>query len=247
MTTIDGRGDHHDRIGLYSERGRSLPAVSLMATDANSEIVLAIGEWAEGHQIDGRTLAETFTAIRIALPDGTTIEVSGRQTQPWERPGDHRDQSVEMWEDPWHELWHDAAEHMKVTGEWIHPETRMTTGDPYCLAQYGGTIYIGCADLEDPSAPRRFDPTKDPVFNDIGVIAFPVHADGFIPEMIESGFSSADAGRICGATAVLAAAAHETIEHQALVRPEMNPHRAKISMEITFDTATGPYIMGVPV
>ena len=133
----------------------------------------------------------------------------------------------------WHPAWQELAEHWHLDGPWLHPETRYEI-DPLRMSSDASCLLIGCVDREDPSLPRRYDPTLFPMTHDIGVIAFCLNPHRAL-ELYHAGYDAATAMLMCAGTAVAAAAVHEALETFQVEcgTPVLDPHSADVEATVT--------------
>lgn len=100
----------------------------------------------------------------------------------------------------------------QVTGSRVHPETGDGVNDQYALGYLNGFLALECQNLDQPEQPIVQQRDKDPWFEDIGVIFFPLHAQGNAPAAAAF-IPMADAVMVAvTAQALACAAAHEAFE-----------------------------------
>jgi hypothetical protein len=139
----------------------------------------------------------------------------------------------------WHPAWLELADVWRLEGRWLHPETRFSI-DQLTLAENRAGLLIGCRDRSNPSAARRYDPQRDPVLTDQGVIAFPLRGWRAI-ELLYDGYGPETAMLLCAGTAVAEAAVHESLEmHQASPgQPVLDPHAPGVRVDVLVHWAGG--------
>lgn len=144
----------------------------------------------------------------------------------------------------WHPAWQDLVEHWHLDGPWLHPETRFEI-DQLRFAENAACLLVGCVDRAAPAAPRRYDPTRHPASNDIGVVAFglcPHRAFGHFHD----GYDAETAMLLCAGTAVVEAAVHEALEtfQVELGVPVLDPHDrdVHVAVQVRWHTAAGALI-----
>ncbi|KAB7835788.1 hypothetical protein [Streptomyces mobaraensis] len=138
-----------------------------------------------------------------------------------------------------HPLWAHLVQTWQLRCTWLHPETTYTV-EPLAFAENRASLLIGCTDRNAPAAPRRYDPQRDPLTHDMGVIAFPLrpfralqhHLEGHVPEA---------AMLLCAGTAVAESAVHEALEmHQHSPGiPVLDPHAQGVTVDIVVHWAPG--------
>ncbi|MFC5148886.1 hypothetical protein [Streptomyces aureoversilis] len=132
----------------------------------------------------------------------------------------------------WHPLWLELIDVWHLAGAWLHPETFFSL-DRLAFAEQRAYLHVGCRDRANPSAPRRYDPRRSPVFRDQGVIAFPLRTFRALDHVTEHGPEAAML--LCAGTAVAESAVHEALEmHQSSPGvPVLDPHTPGLTVNVT--------------
>ncbi|MEV5282697.1 hypothetical protein ACFYMW_36060 [Streptomyces sp. NPDC006692] len=132
----------------------------------------------------------------------------------------------------WHPVWLELADTWRLEGRWLHPETLFCI-DQLTLAENRAGLLIGCRDRSAPTTARRYDPQRDPVLTDQGVIAFPLRG-WRAAELLYDGHGAEAAMLLCAGTAVAEAAVHEALEmHQSAPgRPVLDPHTPGVRVDV---------------
>ncbi|MGW2986422.1 hypothetical protein [Streptomyces goshikiensis] len=133
----------------------------------------------------------------------------------------------------WHPLWFDLVGAWHLTGTWLHPESSFSI-DQLAFAEQRAYLYVGCHDRENPTAPRRYDASRSPLFHDQGVIAFPLRTFRAL-KFHEAGHCPEASMLLCAGTAVAESAVHEALEmHQSHPgEPVLDPHTAGLTIDVT--------------
>ncbi|MFE2852668.1 hypothetical protein ACFXJO_16240 [Streptomyces lavendulae] len=133
----------------------------------------------------------------------------------------------------WHPFWVEMVESWHLSGTWLHPETLFSI-DQLAFAEQRAFLYVGCHDRGNPSAPRRYDPHRDPVTSDQGVITFPLRTFRAL-EFHRTGYCPEASLLLCAGTAVAESAVHEALEmHQSAPGvPVLDPHAVSCTINVT--------------
>ncbi|HWU06064.1 MAG TPA: hypothetical protein VN520_06675 [Streptomyces sp.] len=131
-----------------------------------------------------------------------------------------------------HPVWLELADAWRLEGRWLHPETRFSI-DQLTLAEIRAGLLIGCRDRSIPTAARRYDPQRDPVLTDQGLIAFPLRG-WRAAELLYDGHGAEAAMLLCAGTALAEAAVHEAFEmHQSAPgQPVLDPHTPGVRVDV---------------
>ncbi|MBD0673976.1 hypothetical protein [Streptomyces sp. CBMA156] len=200
-------------------------------------------QWLHDFAWRGMPLAEFVTGIDVSFQSGPATPLWRSKGLGHPLPSDPAPTELGSLDnapfDMWHLWWFHLVGAWHLTGTWLHPETSFSI-DQFAFAEQQAHLYVGCHDRENPTAPRRYDPSLNPVTNDQGVVVFPLrtfrtldfHAAGYGPEA---------SMLLCAGTAVAESAIHEALEMHQLFpgQPVLDPHIAGLTIDVTVHWASG--------
>lgn len=184
---------------------------------------------------------ESGQHVLVGTVRGTPFEPSARQPT---RAAVLAAAALDDWRNP---LWWTLIDEWKLAGRWLHPDMANSL-DPMVWQQNRAVLPIGCLDASNPTAPRRFDPSKQAWCHDLGVIDFPARIHRVF-DLLARGFSPGDAVEAAACMALLEAGVHEAMEMFDLRggKPAWSPHTkgTQVLLDATFETqALGVVLQG---
>lgn len=196
-----------------------------------------VGEWLNEFFWRDAPLSRFIESIKVSFQKGPFVTLWRSSTPCQELPKGDRIDGLPSLDDAqfnmWHPVWPEFVESWHLSGKWLHPETYFSI-DQKAFAESNAHLLVGCRDREDPYSPRRYDPDRNPMSHDQGVIAFPIRTLRSL-DFYEEGYCPEASMLLCAGTAVVESSVHEALEmHQASPgQPVLDPHSQGLTVDVT--------------